>query len=63
MSSERNSDEAVRQLIDRLDALLEVAGLESSDSARAKLAIALCGRLGGRLDGERLAAVNAARDF
>ncbi|AWH24681.1 hypothetical protein [Stenotrophomonas sp. YAU14D1_LEIMI4_1] len=63
MSSERTSDEAVRQLIDRLDVLLEVAGLENSDSARAKLAIALCGRLGGRLDGERLAAVNAARDF
>lgn len=63
MNSQKTFCERVRQLIDRLDEFLGVAGLERSSGARAKLAIALCDQLGDRLDEERLAAVNAARDF
>lgn len=67
LSDVMNSDQAahgsLRQLIDQIEQLLDVAGFENSESARARLALALCDRLGGRLDGERLAAVNAAREF
>lgn len=63
MNNEKVSCGRMRHLINGLDELLDVAGLERSNSARAKFAIALCDHLGDRLDGERLAAVNAAREF
>lgn len=63
MNGERASCVRMRQLIDGLDKFLDVAGLEQSSVARAKLAIALCDHLGDRLDGERLSAVNAAKGF
>ncbi|MGE8216937.1 MAG: hypothetical protein ACN6RD_12130 [Stenotrophomonas maltophilia] len=63
MNDEKTSRVRMRQLIDALDDFLDVAGLERNSGARAKLAIVLCEYLGERLDGERLAAVNAARDF
>ncbi|HEL7629462.1 TPA: hypothetical protein UL921_001250 [Stenotrophomonas maltophilia] len=63
MNNEKVPCARVRQLIDTLDELLDVAGLEKSNIARAKFAISLCDHLGDRLDGERLAAVSAARDY
>lgn len=63
MNIENVSSGRMRHLIDGLDELLDVAGLERSNAARAKLAIALCDHLGERLGEDGLAAVNAAREF
>jgi hypothetical protein len=50
-------------MIECLDVVLDVAGLEQDCGARAMLAVALCDQLDSRLGGERRAAVEAARDF
>ena len=52
-----------RQLIDALDDALDAAGLGQNRRASAVLAVALCDRLGNRLDGERQSAIEAARNF
>lgn len=63
MNSENGFYGPTRQLIDGLNEFLDVAGLERNTGVRAKLAIALCDRLGDRLEGQQLGAINAARDF
>lgn len=63
MDSENDAYGRMRELIDGLDELLDAAGSERSAGAKAKLAIAFCDHLGGRLDGDQVVAINAARDF
>ncbi|WP_313442366.1 hypothetical protein [Stenotrophomonas sp.] len=54
---------AIRRTLDLLDEVLDVAGLENDARAQAALALAFCDRLGGRLDADQRAAVDAARCY